>query len=137
MKRIQRSIRLNPFSSLAALAGVLVTIALAGCAPQPFSDDGLTKQAAALVGTAAIPSEPKAFVREQREVTPQYIPVGVTPPKRELQPRSTKEAAELEAELNAQRDQARGFATRPAPPATYDGSMPPRPAPPPKELMPQ
>lgn len=137
MKRIQRPIRINRFSSLAALAGVLVTIALAGCAPQPFADDGLTKQAASLIGTAAIPSEPKAFVRDQREAAPQYIPVGVTPPKREIQPRSAKEAAELEAELNAQRDRARGFATRPAPPASYDGSIPPRPAPPPKELLPQ
>jgi hypothetical protein len=137
MKCIQRFLAPRLVPNLAQLAGVLVTAALAGCAPQPFADDGLTKRSAALIGTAAIPAEPKPFVRDQREAAPAYIPVGVTPPKRELQPRSAAEAAALEAELAGQRDRARGFATRPAPPSSYDGSIPPRVAPPPKELLPQ
>jgi hypothetical protein len=137
MKCIQRFRRPRPWPNIARIAGVVVTAALAGCAPQPFADDGLTKRSAALLGTAAIPSEPKPFVRDQREAAPAYIAVGVTPPKRELQPRSAAEAAALEAELTGQRDRARGFATRPAPPPSYDGSLPPRPAPPPKELLPQ
>ncbi|MBN8535369.1 MAG: hypothetical protein J0L51_14925 [Rhizobiales bacterium] len=137
MKCIQRFLRLRQRPSLAQVAGVLVTAALAGCAPQPFADDGLTKRSAALIGTATIPSEAKPFVRDQREASPAYIPVGVTPPQRELQPRSASEAAALEAELAAQRDRARGFATRPVPPSSYDGSIPPRVAPPPKELLPQ
>jgi hypothetical protein len=137
MKCIPRNPRLARSLSVPHLAGILVTAVLAGCAPQPFADDGLTKRSAALLGTATIPSDPKPFVRDQREVAPAYIPVGVTPPKREIQPRSTSEAAALEAELNDQRDRSRGFAARPAPPASYDGSIPPRPAPPPKELLPQ
>lgn len=137
MTCIQRFVGVKRHQALAQLAGVLVTAALAGCAPQPFADDGLTKRSASVIGAAAIPAEPKPFVLEQREATPAYIPVGVTPPKRELQPRSASEAAALEAELAAQRDRSRGFAARPAPPASYDGSIPPRPAPPPKELMPQ
>jgi hypothetical protein len=137
MKCINRRDRLEHTHSLRAVMGVFMAAQLAGCAPQPFADDGLTKRSAALIGTATIPSEPKAFVRDQREGTPNYIAVGVTPPKREIQPRNPAAAAALEAELDAQRKQAQGFATRPAPPASYDGSIPPRPAPPPKELLPQ
>lgn len=137
MKCIQRFLRLRQCPTIPHLAGVLMTVVLAGCAPQPFADDGLTKRSAALIGSATIPSEPKPFVRDQREATPAYIAVGVTPPQREIQPRSASEAAALEAELAADRDRSRGFATRPAPPASYDGSIPPRPAPPPKELLPQ
>lgn len=137
MKCIKSRERFQSLRSVGAVAGILMAAALAGCAPQPFADDGLTKRSAALIGTATIPSEPKAFVRDQREAAPNYIPVGVTPPKREIQPRNPAAAAALEAELDAQRKQAQGFASRPAPPASYDGSIPPRPAPPPKELLPQ
>jgi hypothetical protein len=137
MTCIQCFVAVKRHQSLAQLVGVLVTAALAGCAPQPFADDGLTKRSAALIGAAAIPAEAKPFVREQRDPSPNFIPVGVTPPKREIQPRSASEAAALEAELAAQRDRSRGFAARPVPPASYDGSIPPRPAPPPEELMPQ
>ncbi len=120
---------------LAPIAGVLVT--LAACAPQPFADDGLTKRSASVLGAASIPGQTKEFVQEQRPQSLEYLPVGVTPPKREHQPRAAAAAAALEAELDAQRKQAREFATRPQPQATYDGSIPPRPTPPPKELMPR
>jgi hypothetical protein len=122
---------------IAGVMGIFATSALPGCAPQPFADDGLTKRSASVLGAATIPAEPKPFVRDQRQASPEYIPVGVTPPQRELRPRDAGAASALEAELDAQRRRSQEFATRPQPKATYDGSIPPRPAPPPKELLPQ
>lgn len=82
--------------------------------------------------------EPKEFVRETRAAAPQdFIPVGVTPPARSLAPRDEKAAAALEKDLLADRQRSQGIANRPLPRSTYDGSIPPRPAPPPKELLPQ
>lgn len=124
-------------AALAPLSGLLMLALLAGCAPQPFADDGLTKRSAALIGAASIPVEPKEFVRAERQAAAEYLPVGVTPPARAVAPRAAAAAAALEAELDAERKRSRDFANRPTPPASYDGSIPPRPAPPPKELLPQ
>ena len=111
---------------------------LAGCALDPVSDESAAKRSATLVGIAS-PTVPAAdFVRESRTAAPQtYIPVGVTPPARPVAPRNAADAASLEAELDAQRNRSQGFARRPAPKASYDGRIPPRPAPPPKELIPE
>ncbi len=82
--------------------------------------------------------EPKEFVRETRAGAPQdFIPVGVTPPERRIAPRNEAGAAALEKELIAARQRSQGVANRPRPRSTYDGSVPPRPAPPPKELLPE
>jgi hypothetical protein len=82
--------------------------------------------------------EPKEFVRETRAGAPQdFIPVGVTPPERRIAPRDEAGAAALEKELMADRLRSQGVANRPRPRSSYDGSVPPRPAPPPKELLPE
>ena len=82
--------------------------------------------------------EPKEFVRETRAGAPQdFIPVGVTPPARRIAPRNEQGAAALEKELIAARQRSQGAANRPLPRSTYDGSVPPRPAAPPQELLPQ
>jgi hypothetical protein len=82
--------------------------------------------------------EPKDFVRESRAAAPQdFIPVGVTPPERRITPRNEAGAAALEKELMADRQRSQGMANRPRPRSSYDGSVPPRPAAPPKELLPE
>jgi len=111
---------------------------LSACALKPYDDDGIVKNAAALARMATPAPEPSDFVKQQRPAESlQYLPVGVTPPKRERDIRSASGAAALEAELDSERKAAQTFATRAAPPATYDGSKPPPVKPPPKELMPQ
>lgn len=111
---------------------------LTACALKPYDDDGTVKGAATLARVATPAPEPADFVKQQRPAEPyQYVPVGVTPPKRERDIRGPSGAAALEAELDAERKAAQTFATRAAPPATYDGSKPPPVKPPPKELMPQ
>ena len=133
---LQRSVlRTISVAAAAAIGGTL----LVGCAPrEPFADDGITKRGASLAGLASPVTTPVEFVRDGRSgEAPQFIPVGVTPPKRELQPRPAAGVASLEAELDAQRNATRSFSTRPAPPPSYDGSKPPKVEPPPKELLPQ
>lgn len=115
----------------------IAALALAGCALGPLDDDGLVKRAATLARVATPPGEAPAFIRESRPATTTYLPVGVTPPKRELQPRGAAGAAALEAELDAERKRSEEFARRAAPAQTYDGTIPPRVQPPPKELTPQ
>lgn len=81
--------------------------------------------------------EPQDFVKEQRpQGEPEYI--SVTPPavQRPVAPRDPDALRKLEAELNAEREVSRAFATRRRPGASYDGSRPPRVDPPPPELMP-
>ena len=90
-----------------------------------------------LTGLRAEVGEPKEFVRETRAGAPQdFIAVGVTPPERAIAPRNEAGAAALEKELIAARQRSQGFASRPPPRSTYDGTVPTRPAAPPKELLP-
>jgi hypothetical protein len=82
--------------------------------------------------------EAKDFVRESRATAPRdFIPVGVTPPERRIAPRDEEGVARLEKELLADRRKSQGYANRPRPRSSYDGSIPPRPANPPKELLPE
>lgn len=115
----------------------LLSLSLAACALAPADEDGIAKRAATLARIATPTAEPKPFVAESRPQSTTYLPVGVTPPKRELQPRSAAGAAALEAELDAERKKSDEFARRPTPPQSYDGTIPPRVQPPPKELTPQ
>jgi hypothetical protein len=90
-----------------------------------------------LSGVRTEVGEPKEFVRETRAGAPQdFIPVGVTPPARRIAPRDEAGAAALEKELIAARQRSQGVANRPRPRSSYDGSVPPRPAAPAKELLP-
>lgn len=52
--------------------GVLLALALAGCA----SSEGPVKGLAQVAGMATTPQESKTFVQETRPVDPEYIPVG-------------------------------------------------------------
>jgi hypothetical protein len=118
--------------------GLSMTLSLANCASEPFAEENAAKRTAVLVGAAQSPTDPAGFVREQRRTDPiDFIPVGVTPPKRDITPRTAAQARALEAELDAARERSRGFASRPQPRPTYDGSIPPRPKPVPPELLPQ
>ncbi|MGL5446825.1 MAG: hypothetical protein ACRDBL_05910 [Rhabdaerophilum sp.] len=137
MKRIHRLERSRSPNTILGLAGLFMTVLLSGCAPQPFAEDNIAKRAAVLAGAANAPGEAADFVRAQRPATPEYVPVGVTPPARPIAPRDAAAAAALEAELDAQRNRSRGFAERARPRSTYDGTIPARPAPPAKELLPQ
>lgn len=125
-------------SATRLMAALFCTVQLGACALAPYQDDGITKQAASLAGIATPAAEPAPFIKEQRPAGEQsYLPVGVTPPTRLVAPRDAAAVTALEAELNAQRDKSRTFATRPPPKPTYDGSTPPKVEKPPKELMPQ
>jgi hypothetical protein len=118
--------------------GLSMALGLAHCAAEPFSEDNVAKRTAVLAGAAQNPPEPAGFVREQRRSDAlDFIPVGVTPPKRDIAPRNAAEARALEAELDAARQRSRAFSSRPQPRPTYDGSIPPRPTPVPPELLPQ
>lgn len=137
LSSIAQTVRLRSLYKVSAF--VACGAFLVACAPkEPFADDGITRRGASLAGLATPVTAPAEFVRDARPAEPvKFIPVGVTPPKRELQPRAAAGVASLEAELDAQRNAARAFSTRPAPPPSYDGSKPPKVEPPPKELLPQ
>jgi hypothetical protein len=125
-------------SATRLMAALFCAVQLCACALAPHQDDGITKQAASLAGIATPTTEPAPFIKEQRPAGEQtYLPVGVTPPVRAEAPRAPAAVTALEAELNAQRDKSRAFATRPPPKPTYDGSAPPKVEKPPPELMPQ
>lgn len=124
-----------PFAPRAVL--IFGLMPLAACALSPYDEDGVTKRAATLARVATPTVETQPFVRESRQGETRYLAVGVTPPKRELQPRSAAQAEQLAAELDAERKRSEEFARRAAPPPTYDGTIPPRVQPPPKELTPQ
>jgi hypothetical protein len=123
--------------SFAALPAFAIVAALSACMSAPIAEDNATRQAATAIRVATPITEPAAFVRESRPQQTTYLPVGVTPPQRAIQPRAPAGTAALEAELDAQRRASQNFARRPAPRPTYDGSRPPRVQPPPKELTPQ
>ena len=72
--------------------------------------------------------EPAEFVRQSRPAgTPDFIPVGVTPPARTAPKRDASAVEKLEKELDAQRNRSRAYAARPRPASSYDGKIPPRP----------
>lgn len=81
-------------------AGIVAgALALAGCAGgsiSPISDS--------LTGTALGPKahDPKAFVVATRPADQDYLPVGVTPPQREIKPKSQAEIAAQQAVLAGQ-----------------------------------
>jgi hypothetical protein len=125
------------FTKTCGLIILLPVLALQACALAPFDDDGAARQGATLARVATPVQEPAGFVRESRPPQTTYLPVGVTPAPRPVPARTAIGAQMLEAELDMQRNAARAFATRPKPQDTYDGTIPPRVAPPPKELTPQ
>ena len=72
--------------------------------------------------------EPAEFVRQSRPTgTPDFIPVGVTPPARAEPKRDAAAVEKLEKELDAQRNRSRSYAARPRPASSYDGKILPRP----------
>jgi len=127
----------SAFPARCAFVALAATL-LAGCALAPYDDASPLKQAATLARVATPVSEPAAFVKEQRPAeTPGYLPVGVTPPARALRPRDAAGARALEASLDADRKASQNFVNRPRPRPTYDGSKPPKVAPPPQSITPE
>lgn len=117
-------------------SALLMAALLGGCAADEVTR-GPAGGIARTVGVATSPTEPADFVKESRPANdPRFLPVGVTPPSRETPRRNEDALKKLETELDADRNRSRGFATRPAPKSTYDGTIPARPKPVPPELLP-
>ena len=117
--------------AIAFVAGVAAMLALAGCTGTTSPENPL-RQGAIATGMATGDAEPAEFVRQSRPAqAPEFLPVGVTPPARTTPVHNAERLKALEAELDRQRAASQGFARRAAPRPTYDGSRPPRPAPPP------
>ena len=122
-----------------AVLGVALMTTLAACTTDGAGTAGVSPLAGAAraIGVATTEPDPQEFVRSSRPAAaPDYIPVGVTPPARAEPKRDAAALQKLEQELDGQRTRARSYAARPKPPSPYDGKIPPRPAPPPKELTP-
>ena len=88
---------------------------LAGCAG-PIAEDNIVRGPGKVVGLSTTAGDPKDFVKEKRLGDEQYIPVGITPTKRAIVPKTPAELAAYEKKLDGDRQKAAGFATRPAPP---------------------
>lgn len=112
MNRRPRPLTMPALVAVAALA-------LAGCA----GDFNPTRDILAGVGVGPQPRATPEFVEETRAPgRPDYVPIGLTPPERELVPKTSAEVAEAEAELrrlveaNAERaEAARRLSLSPAP----------------------
>jgi outer membrane biosynthesis protein TonB len=70
---------------------------------------------AVTVGAAAEAPEPADFVKASRKGQADYLPVGITPPGRTLQPRKGDDVKKLEDELEATRAQHDRLAGRKPP----------------------
>ncbi len=88
--------------------------ALAACSG-PVPEDSLIRGPARLGGFSTTVGEPKDFVTEKRIGDTAYIPVGFTPAKRPITPKTPAELDAYEKNLDASRTAAETFATRPAP----------------------
>jgi len=107
---------------------VLVSLAAAGC--QSSGDSGV-KSAAQAAGFATTVGESKPFVSAQRPGQLEYMPVGVTPPQRDIKPKTAKELAAYERSLEAQRVSSQQKAAKPPPkfkPLQQPRQLPPVPA---------
>jgi hypothetical protein len=130
------------YRGFVAVLGVALMTTLAACTTDSAGTGaaGVSPLAGAAraIGVATTEPDPQEFVRSSRPATtPDYIPVGVTPPARAEPKRNAEALLKLEQELDGQRTKARSYAARPKPPSSYDGKIPPRPAPLPKELTPE
>ncbi len=106
---------------------IALSALLAGCAG-PIPEDSIIRAPAKLGGFSTTTGEPKDFVKEKRLGDEQYIPVGVTPVKRPVVPKTPAELAAYEKKLDDDRQKASGFATRPAPamkPINQPRTLPP------------
>lgn len=133
----RRARRARPLAAKLVSAG-LAGLLLAACSQQPLDERSALKQSGSFLQVTTQTPEPAEFVRQSRPgETLDFIPVGVTPPSRAIRPRAASDVQALESELDRERKASQDFARRPKPRSTYDGSKPPRVAPPPKELLPQ
>ena len=123
-----------------AVLGVALMTTLAACTTDGAGTAGVSPLAGAAraIGVATTEPDPQDFVRSSRPATASdFIPVGITPPPRAEPKRNAEALLKLEQELDGQRTRTRSFAARPKPASPYDGKIPPRPTPPPKELTPE
>jgi hypothetical protein len=86
-----------------------LTLAVAGC-----GETNLVKDAAVAVGIGGEPRAAPDFVARSRPGSSEYLPVGQSAPKRNLQAKDAGRLAQAEAEMDAARNanEARGTAAR-------------------------
>jgi hypothetical protein len=86
-----------------------LAVALAGC-----GETNLVKDAAVAVGIGGEPRAAPDFVARSRPASSEYLPVGRSAPKRDLQAKDAGRLAQAEAEMDAARNanEARGTAAR-------------------------
>ena len=98
-----------------SVLGIALAACLAGCGVVETARDGAGRVAVA-TGVMTTPPEPADFVRKTRPEEKDYIPVGVTPVKRDIAARSKGEVQALQAELEAQRQAHDALGGRSPPP---------------------
>lgn len=96
----------------AALAGLLAAACTQANSP---AGNKTVHGLAVAVGAATEPPEPADFVKSTRTGEKDYMPVGVTPPDRTLEPRKGDDVKKLENELEATRSQHDRLADRKPP----------------------
>jgi hypothetical protein len=106
-----------PRASLLAFAAAMAvsacTTAGEGTVPNPVR--GLAET----TGFATTPPPPADFVRSTRRPDATYLPVGVTPPPREIAPKSPDEIKAMESDLDSTLNTHSAISGKPRPKADY------------------
>jgi hypothetical protein len=97
----------------AGLAASACTTAGEGSLPNPVR--GLAET----TGFATTPPPAADFVRTTRQADATYLPVGVTPPPRDIAPKTPDQIKAMETELDSTLDSHSAIAGKPRPKAEY------------------